>query len=194
MANACCNLVGNFPDLGYDRIISVNVSSSTEMSRIEDVIITGPSVGTVSITGYAQEDPYQGCPGRAGASFNWIRKYECEGGTGTVHFIFAGEGQSYIFGEVGSLATLTELASYHMVSASSTSGPAALYTDATQSDGYQFSYDGDPISFSTGDEPTIITIDKIANGVDLYLQSFNLECNPGSIPTASYSFVFAVDN
>jgi hypothetical protein len=158
------------------------------------VVITGPTVGTVSITGYAQENIYRGCPGRAGASFNWIRKYECDDGTGKVHFLFAGQGQSYIFGEVGSLASLVELSRYNVVSASSSSGPSSLYTDTEQSDGYDFIYNGDPISFSTGDDPITISIGSIAGGADLYLQSFSLECNPGTLPTASYSFVFSVDN
>lgn len=194
MGADCCNLVGNFPQVGYDGIISISVNSNTEISKIEEVILTGPTVGTVSITGYAQNSIYSGCPGRAGSSFNWIRKFECNGGEGKVHFIFSGEGQSFIFGGVpNDLASLTSAASYNIVNASSSSGPSVLYTDVTQTDGYEFDYKGNPIPFNTTQGPVTISISKVVGNVNLYLQNFSLECNPGALPTASYSFVFSLD-
>jgi hypothetical protein len=163
------------------------------MSRPEgcDPII-GPTIGTVSVVGYATTSVHYACPGRAGVTIPWVRKWDCD--NNVVYFLFAGQGRSFIYGDVGGLATLNEaVCSFDVVNASSQSGPTALYTDTTQTDGYGLKYIGQPFSFETSDEGAV-TFDNFGVGEGpLYLQSFNLDCSPGNLPTASYSFVFVTD-
>lgn len=188
MANECCLLVGNFP-ITQKGIISISVTSSTETSKIGDNLIIGATIGTVSISGFAQDIIHNGCPGKAGVQIPWIKKWDCD--NNEIYFIPAGEGRSFISGDVNNLATLGELVlSYNTINASASSGPTSIYMDTNQEDGYGLSYTGSPINFVTSEEG--VTCDGIIDvGLGkLYLQSFNLECNPGAIPMASYSFVF----
>ncbi len=191
----CCYLTSNFyvsDDLGC--VISVSVSTSTETSKIGDCVIVGPTIGTVSITGYATDKYHTGCPGRAGVQLSWIRKYDCD--NDVVYFIFSGEGKSQIAGDIGGLATLnTKVCTNTSISASSTSGPS-LYTHMEQDEGYGLRYRGDPIIFDTAVE-TDLNFDANKIGApysDCHLQNFSLECTPGQIPVASYSYVFSVSN
>jgi len=188
----CCQLVGSFPISTDKCFISISISSSTESSLIEnEELIIGPTIGTVSITGYAQDNRYYGCPSRVSVQVPWIRKWDCD--NNVVYFIPSGEGRSSMFGDgasdFGSLHRT--IGSYRIVNASASSGPASIYTDAYQTDGYGLTYNKGPISFSTS--PNGVTWD--GEGLDLgvgimYLQNFSLELNPGEIPVASYSFVF----
>jgi hypothetical protein len=191
----CCYLTSNFyvsDDLGC--IISVSVSTSTETSKVGDCVIVGPTIGTVSIAGYATDIIHTGCPGRAGVQLSWIRKYDCD--NDIVYFIFSGEGKSQIAGDIGGLATLnTKVCTNISISASSTSGPA-LYTNMEQDEGYGLKYSGNPIIFDTSIE-TDLNFDANKVGApyeDCKLQNFSLECTPGQIPVASYSYVFFVSN
>lgn len=189
-APGCCKLVGDFPINTDKCYVSISVSSSTESSLIEDQLIIGPTVGTVSITGHAQDTIHIGCPGRANVQVPWLRKWDCD--YNNLYFIPQGEGRSSVFGEVAGLASLHyTIGTYRIVSASSSSGPAALYTDEHQTDGYGLTYTGGPISFATS--PAGVTWDgeglNLGVGV-MYMQSFNIEFTPGEIPIASYSFVF----
>jgi len=97
-----------------------------------------------------------------------------------------------VSGDVNTLASVErEIGSYNIVNASASSGPASIYTDVTQTDGYGLIYHGGPIQVPNSDG---FTYDFVGIGIEarstFYLQSLNLECNPGSIPTVSYSFVF----
>ncbi len=192
MALDCCKLVGNFP-IEDECIISLSMSSSTEANKIGDELVIGPTIGTVSVTGYATNNIHIGCPGKASVSIPWIRRYDCD--TDTVYFIFAGAGKSSIAGNVDGLASLNQSLDikYNTASASSSSGPATVYFYEQQEDGYGFLYNGSPYSFSANTEDGVI-FDRIG-GIgppEWYLQSFNLNLQPGQIPTASYSFVFQV--
>lgn len=191
-AQGCCQLVGSFPlDDPNNCFISINVSSSTESSLINNVdFIIGPTIGTVSVTGYAQNDVYIGCPSKASVQIPWIRKWDCD--NNNVYFIPAGEGKSSKFGSVIGFADLKKtIGSYRIVSASSSSGPATLYTDEEQTDGYGLDYYKGPISFATSPDGVTWDGGGLGLGVGLmYLQSFNLELTPGQLPVASYSFVF----
>jgi hypothetical protein len=188
----CCYLTNNFyisDDLGC--IVSVSVSTSTETSRVGDCIIVGPTIGTVSLSGYATDSYHVGCPGRAGVQIPWVRKYDCD--NDVVHFIFSGEGKSQVAGDVGNLATVnTKVCTQTSISASSSAGPA-LYTHMEQDEGYGLDYIGNPISFNTtNDSDLIFDANKVgAPYEDCRLQSFSLECTPGQIPVATYSYVFA---
>lgn len=195
MTQECCKLAGNF--LITDRcIISVSVNSSTEATKADtagDELIIGATIGTVSITAYAASEIHIGCPGRAGVNIPWVKRYDCD--LNEVHFIFAGAGQSFVAGDVGTLASIkTSLErSYDIVNASSSSGPSTVYMKDTQEDGYGLIYTGDPFAFTSDDSG--VEFERIIAGVGpstWYLQSFNLTCNPGDIPTVSYSFVFQI--
>jgi len=191
----CCQLVGNL-NVGDPGIISVQVRSDTEMSKAANSIIVGPTIGSVTISAYATKELHlNACPGRAGVSINWIRKYDCD--SDQVHFLFAGAGKSYISGDVENLASIPNrqsVVTYGVVNASAASGPTALYEKSTQTDGYGLVYAGAPFSFSTNDEGAVIIPFKGINVGNLYLQNFSLQCTPGQVPTATYSLLFVYSN
>lgn len=197
----CCKVVGNFPvpaALSDKCITSINISGSSESQKVDGCFTIGPTTGTLSITGYATNEIHVGCPGRAGVQINWIRKFDCDTPGGRTYFIFSGEGRSSIAGDVGNLARIdleNYIKSYRMISASVGSGPATLYADETQQDGYGLDYVGGPFEIDTTDSDTLTLPDYFEIGTDAYhLQSFSLQCNPGELPTASYSYVFAIQN
>jgi hypothetical protein len=195
MADECCRLVGDL-DLGIDGcIISFNDSCTTEIAVVcGDEPLPGPTTGTVSITGYADDDIWVGCPSKAGVSIPFARKYDCE--TDTVHFIFSGQGQSFYTGEANQFVSLTnELSSDCMsIQADSSSGPASIYSVSTQVNGYGMTYNGGPISFTTSSLGTTITFpnSSILTADTYYLNNFSLDLQPGQLPTASYSFSYAI--
>ena len=126
MANECCQVVGDLA-LGIDAcIISINVSANTETFWLCEEVRLGPTIGTVSVSAYASEELFSGCPSKAGVSINWIRKYDCE--SNRVYFINSSQGQSYISGEDGGLVSINHSTgrSYPVISASSASGPTSL--------------------------------------------------------------------
>ena len=196
MAEECCKLVGNLTITGITGCLtSVNVSSRSEVVReCGGVVLVGATTGTVSITGYAvdstQDDSgvHTGCPGKAGVSIPWVRRYDCE--TNTLHLISAGQGSSFIAGEIDGSASLAVGTgrSFPTLSANSSSGPATVYMETTQEEGYGLVYTGGPIAFDTRNE---LIIDNFGVGQGpLYLQNFSVDFNPGEIPVASYSFLF----
>lgn len=191
MVSSCCNLVGDL-ELTLDNIISVSVNSNTDSSKIGDVVIVGPTIGTISMTGYASNEVYYGCGGKTGVSIQWIRKYDCD--NNKVYFIFSGAGRSFIFGDVDGFASLNvEIGkSYEIINANASAGPSSLYMKDSQLDGYGLSYFGKPISFETTDAGCTIPNFGIGEG-DLYLQNFNLDMNTGMIPIATYSFLFIIE-
>ena len=199
MAEPCCNLVGNLNLNLNGCVISVNVAGKTEVSNAcGSTPLPGPTTGTVSITAYASDSMFVGCPSKAGVSISWIKKYDCE--NNKVYFIFAGQGASFIEGDESALNSLGLYLDnplnrvYNSISASSSSGPQSIYMETAHKDGYGLRYDGQPIDFDTGGPSNEVTIPNFVEGKgDLYLQGFNLEASPGNIPTVSYSFVFTID-
>lgn len=198
MGIECCKLVGNFELDGrkIDRrgIISISTRSSTDMNRIGEKIIKGPTIGSLTITAYADDKFFNGCTSRAGVSLNWINKYDCV--KDEVHFIFAGEGKSYIQGDVKGLAVHrypADTVSYKIVNASASSGPHTLYEFTTQEDGYGLSYRGGPWSFDTKSEGAVtFNMDWLPDNYNpLYLQSFNVQAGPNQLPVATYEFVYS---
>lgn len=189
----CCQLVGNL-DLGIDGcFISVSTNVSTEVIvACGDNPQEGPTTGTLSLSAYASTELWEGCPSRAGVSIPFVRKYDCE--NDEVHFIFSGRGQSFYVGEADQYVSLYRdlPTTNEAVSASSSSGPASVYTQTTQHNGYGLSYSGDPISFTTDAEGTEIQIGGIFSGNTYYLQSFSFEAQPGQFPIVTYSFVHSV--
>jgi hypothetical protein len=191
---ACCQLVGSLTINNNENwpagcIISINSTSRTEIIKeCGESILLGATIGTVSITGYAASAIHVGCPGKASVSLNYIRRYDCN--TNTVYMIPAGKGQSFVEGDVDGLATLIKGTGrkFQSYSASSSSGPASVYMVSTHEDGYGLDYTGSPMAINT-DTNFIFTNFGLGSG-PLYLQSFNLDCAPGELPVASYSFAF----
>ena len=189
----CCKLVGDFPvGSAPGCIISVSTNSSTELNRIcESFTAQGPTTGTLNMSAYASTTVHEGCPGRASVSIPWVRRYDCD--SDQVHFIFSGKGRSSLSGDVDNLARIDEVInSYKIVNASAAGGPAALYSDEIQYDGYGLIYSGGPVSFSTNDDGQVSFTNwfGVGDGSELLLQSFNLTVEPGNYPVANYSFVF----
>lgn len=192
----CCYLVGDL-DLGIGGcIISFNSSCSTEIINAcgPDDLRAGPTIQTVSMVALADDSVYIGCPASASVSINWLRKYDCN--NDVIHFIFAGEGESSIIGDVSAYASLRNVfggASCPAISASSQSGPATLYTNTVQINGYGLEYTGDPIAFVTDAAGTEINLGGMFP-YTFYLQSFSLDLRPGDFPTASYTLVRGITN
>jgi len=198
MADDCCRLVGDLKLNLEGCITSVNMSTRPEIIKeCGDVILVGPTAGTVSITGYAVKSTnndsgiHTGCQGRAGVTIPWVRKYDCD--LNVVYFIPAGQGASYIAGPVQEFAQLNNSIGrkYSTMSASSGGGPSTVYMVTEQEDGYGLVYTGGPIPFDTADT---LQYDNflVDDGPILYLQSFSLEMQPGEIPSATYSFAFTI--
>lgn len=199
MAIDCCRLVGDLK-LNLDGCV-ISVSSSARAEIIKEcgeTLLVGPTTGTVSMTAYAvtptQQDVgvHVGCPGQANVSVQWVRRYDCD--SNIVYFIPAGQGASYVSGDVAGLASLVKSTGrvYTTINASAGSGPSSLYSWTQQEDGYGLVYTGQPISFNTDTGSLVFENFIESGGPALYLQSFSLSTNPGEIPTASYSFVFSI--
>ena len=192
MAIGCCQLVGSL-DTGLDGcIISISTGCSTEIiTACGDDPLEGPTTSTLNISAYAGTQLWIGCPSRGGVSIPFIRKYDCV--EDRVYFIFSGQGQSFYTGEADRFVTLNKTlpTSCTSISASSASGPAAIYASSTQVNGYGLTYDGSPISFTTSSEGTTLSLGGIFAGPVYYLQSFNFEAQPGQLPTVSYSFIYS---
>ena len=191
MAEDCCKLVGNL-NLGLAGcIISVSTNCNTEVITAcgDESPLEGPTIGNLSISGYGSETLWKGCSCRAGITTNFIRKYDCE--SNTVYLIFAGQGQSFYTGEADSFVTLSTVFPTECISinAGSQSGPSTVYAESTQVNGYGMSYSGGPISFTTDKLGTKITLGMFG---ECYLQNFSLDLQPGQLPVASYSFVYAI--
>lgn len=187
---SCCNLVGNFNAAGED-IISINVRSSTEVSKLDGKIIIGPTVGSIGLTKYASTEVYVGCPGRAGVQIPWVRRYDCE--NDLVYFIFAGAGRSYISGSTnGNVSIINEAIKYGVIQASASSGPTSLYQASDQTDGYGLKYTdmNSDWSFETKDAGSCTFTNFGIGTGPLYMQSFSIDFVPGQVPIATYDLVF----
>ena len=201
----CCNLVGNFfgnSDNKPTGIISVTSQGSAEVRLVSaggrNVATVGPSTGTVSISAYASNERYYGCPGRANVTVPWIIKNDCS----EQRYLFGGAGRSSISGDVGTYAEFPHIAgvtnpvnSYNVVSASASSGPASLYENSIQRDGFGLIYRGNPWIINTSTEDGC-TINLTSYGIGAYgvckLQNINLQCVPGKIPVVNMSFIYSI--
>lgn len=196
MADDCCKLVGNLQLSGvfsWGCVTSVSLNAKPEIIKeCGGEVLFGPTIGSVSVSGYAASEIHVGCPGKAGVSIPWVRRFDCDSSPSIVYFISAGQGASYVAGDVGGLATLSTPfgRSYNSLSASSQSGPVSIYMETEQEDGYGLSYSGNPLSFDTGNS-LIFSNFGVGDG-DMYLQNFSLELNPGELPVATYSFAFSI--
>jgi hypothetical protein len=200
MATECCTLVGGFEINIPGCFISASTSSKAEFVKLcGDQVLTGPAVGSLSLSAYVGESIYVGCSANAGVSMPWISKYDCI--NDTTHFLFGGEGNSYTSGDsgdIGAYATKNYSSNLRFLSinANASSGPASFVQSVCREEGYGLNYSQGPISFNTANQAELVMPSPINDlgAVDglVYLQSFSLELSPGNIPTASYSFIFAV--
>jgi len=208
MAGTCdCNLVGAFPVKAGYHIISATLRSRTEFRITPDQIyLEGPTVGDLSITAYApleageefdKDNPNSlQCRGRAGASYTWNRRIDCDTtGIFVVYMVPGGESSAYREGDVTSQISLEEKVSHESINASASSGPFTIYMATTQHNGYSLKYTGIPIPIDPVDDPyNPKDIDIFQPGVlpndSFYLTSFSWEYTPPNIPTVSYSFLF----
>lgn len=191
----CCQLVGNLSLSGFNGCVtSINVSANTEINNVCNEPKTGPTVGNVSLTGYASSTPYVGCPSQAGVSINWIRKYDCE--NDVVYFMNSGEGSSFVSGPFSGIHYVslnTSIGrSYTVINANSNSGPTGLYLRAERQEGYGLNYNGDIFTFNTSNESDLIISNFGVGEGPMYLQNFSLTAGPGNFPTVSYSFLFTI--
>lgn len=200
MATCICHVAGEFPILGSLGIFSANLRTNTDVTVTEGgLVLYGPAFGDLSVSAYSILEPGEesllGCPGRAGASYNWDRRYDCdEASTIKVYFIPRGRTRSYREGDITAQIIMTAIETYRFFSASAASGPTTPYLIQDHTDAYNFIYNGGPISISTQDaynEKNVGIFDGILPaGSKLYLQSFNWEYTPPNVPTVSYSFLF----
>lgn len=199
MADDCCKLVGNFfNETGFTFneqwpgcFISVNANINTEYTDYScDDMLGGATVGSLNLSGYADNIPYTGCPGQASCQILWTRKYDCE--NDTTHFIFSGEGRSFFSGDADDYVTLNRIFpnKTRLINASSQSGPHTVYTDMEQTEGLGMTYSKGPISFNSSTE-TGSRMENMGIGTGFYyLQNFRIDLVPGSIPVANYTFAF----
>lgn len=183
----CCQLVGDLTVTG-GCYISINTSCSTEakLNCGESIPLAGATLETVTVTGYASTNVHIGCPGKAGVSTTLTRKYDCQ--SDTMRFFCDGQGSSYVAGDVGGLASVIKSSvTTSTLSASASSGPASIYMKSTQTNGLGLAYTGAPISFTTSENCTILSINIAGISGDFYLQSFSLDTPSGQLPVASYT-------
>jgi hypothetical protein len=200
MAICECNIVAEFPGVGGLGIISASLRASTVINVTEGgLVLEGPTTGDLSISAYA---PLFGeslsCQGRAGCSFQWEQRIDCDSVSEAfvVHFIPRGRSKAYSEGDVTNKISFTTAGiEYETFNASASSGPHTPYLKLTHTDGYDFRYTGGPIAITadTGKDSTSVSFFNsiLPAGSSLYLTSFNWEYNPPNVPTVNYSFLFA---
>jgi hypothetical protein len=185
---SCCQVVGDL-QLGINGcVISINTNCSTESTIAcgDETPLAGPTTGTITITAIADDEPWVGCPAKAGVNIPYIRKYDCD--NDIIYFISNGQGQSFVSGDTKGLASVKyPLDTCLSLSASSSSGPASLYTESEQVNGYGFIFSGDPIRVETDKNMEPINIGFGPS--KLYLQSVSFDAQPTQLPTVTYTFV-----
>jgi hypothetical protein len=204
MARFCeCNIAANFP-ITKEGIISVSLRTNQEVVIMQtacgtSVALTAGTKGDLSITAYADvpsERPGQPgaltCPGNAGVSFNWDQRTECTSIGTNVHVIPRGGARSYKEGDVTSRVTkFIETDRSGSINASAASGPHTPYFNTERSNGYGFTYTGEPIQISPADSSGQKTVSFLSNiiSAEMYLMNFSWTYTPPNVPTVSYSFM-----
>lgn len=203
MAWCSCNIAAEFKELAGLGIISANFKASTNFTLTEDgMAMHGPATGDLSITAYAPSTDNFTCPGRASASFGWLQKVDCDNSFGSliVYFIPNGISRSYMEGDVTNqiqMETMTDVRDYRTFEASAASGPATTSLILTHRDGYNLTYNGDPIKVTTNSGRTDTALSFMSRilpaGSKLYMNNFNWTHDPPDMPRVSYSFLFKYD-
>lgn len=201
MAESCsCNITGLF-DIDLTGIISVSMSSNTDINMTSsEVILVGPSTGTISMSAYpfARGASRLGtllgatCPSTARAECKWVQKYSCE--EGKMYFLPAFGGSASITG--GGITTVvleSPEVTYRSLNVDASSGPASPYLEGVHTDGFNLIYTGLPIGITSGRPQSYSFLSNVLPAdTDLYLSSFEISVTPPNPATVSYNFVFAV--
>ena len=209
MAVCECHIAAEFPILGSMGIISASLRSGTDISIIEtacgnQIALTGATRGDFSMTAYAPfaTSALLKCPGSANVSFNWETKISCEEANLKLYVIPKGASRASIDGDTDSNIRMTQIGdSYPTFNASASSGPQTPFLLSDHKDGYEFYYNGAPLSVSPDDGKQAKDIPFLSGtlpggqrifpiGSELYLTSFSWSYTPPNVPTVSYSFIF----
>jgi len=212
-----CNIVANFPELRNLGFISVSLRTNTPVIVTSDsrLKLIGATTGELSVSAYGSMRGYPfGCPGRAGASYDWMQKYNCL--SEYMFYIPRGGAKSFVEGDVGvgvpDDVSIEGVVKYDSVQVSAASGPGSVYLSAEQTDGYDLEYRGTPIQVygrvfnvinSNGVFSDLQQIngeysgsyygalsDVLPQNSELFLMNFSWEQTPPNISTVSYSFAF----
>jgi len=197
MAEGCCQLVGDLQLSLSGCITSISVSSSTEIIDVCTPPRLGATMGNISVSGYASNDVYVGCPSQAGVSINWVRRYDCV--NDIVYLIHSGQGLSFTSGPLEGISSYVSInenigRTYPVINANSGSGPTGIYMKTDRTDGYGMTYNGDIITFNTSSSSDLIISNFGVGEGPMYLQNFSLNAQPGQFPTVSYSFLFTISS
>lgn len=185
-----CNIAANFPGLHNQGFIAVSLRANTQiLITTERLVLVGASVGELSITAYSAYENFS-CPGKASVNYEWMQRYDCI--NDIMHFIPKGGDRSYFEGELTNDISMTSVVSYQSFSASAASGPHTPYLMTTHYDGYDFSYNGDPIEVNGRWTGAGAVENLLPVGSEVYLTSFTWEQTPPNWPTVSYSFMVSL--
>ena len=204
MAWCSCNIAAEFTDLSGLGIISANFKASTNFTISDSgIAMHGPSTGDLSLTAFAPlgGEPLS-CPGRAGTSFGWTQKIDCDSVNGAliVYFIPNGLSKAYMEGDVTSqisMQTVISLQEYQTFEANASSGPTTPSLLLTHRDGHTMNYTGGPITITddTSKDETVVSFLNgiLPGGSKLFMNNFSWTHDPPDIPRVSYSFLFKYD-
>lgn len=204
---ACeCVLAGLF-EVGFDGIISVSLTGSSEFLDIvsqcdaspnvfEDVRkrLKGPSTGSMSITAYAfpqgASDPRLGtsCPSTAGVELPTQQRFDCE--NNVTRIIRTKTGQAFREGDpFDGITLIGEFCSFRTVNANASSGPATPVVDTERFLGSDLIWTGPPFSFDTQDPDSL---DFTILGLDVKLTNFSISAQAPGVATNSYTFQYSI--
>lgn len=185
-----CSYVGNFTSPEDMCVISVQININTDYQDYGcDSLYGGSRVGSLNLSAYSDLGVYTGKPTRAGCQVIWIKKYSCE--LDQTFFIFSGQGRSFAEEDTPGVSLNSVGGSNtSIINASSSSGPNGLVSNTNQMEGLGMNYSGGPINFNTATKDgNIMSVPPFVDS-DCYLQNFQIEFVPGSIPVANYVFSF----
>lgn len=204
---ACeCILAGLF-EVGFEGIISVSLTGSSEFLDIvsqcdsgpnvfEEVRkrLKGPSVGSMNLTAYAfsqgAADPRLGtsCPSQAGVDLPTQQRFDCE--NNVTRIIRTKTGQAFREGDPFDGITLTgEFCSFRTVNANASSGPASQVTDTERFLGSDLIWTGPPFPFDSTDPDTL---DFTILGLDVKMTNFSIQAQAPGVATNSYTFQYSI--
>jgi hypothetical protein len=204
---ACeCILAGLF-EVGYDGIISVSLTGSSEFLDIvsqcdaspnvfDDVRkrLKGPSVGNMNLTAYAFNQGSTNkllgtsCPSQAGVSLPTQQRFDCE--NNVTHIIRTKTGQAFREGDpIDGITILDEFCSFRTINANASSGPATPVVDTERFLGSDLIWTGPPFPFDTTDADTL---DFTILGLDVKLTNFSISVQAPSASTNSYTFQYSI--
>ncbi len=204
---ACECVVAGLFQVGFDGIISVNITGSSEfldiLSECEAGVnvfnevrkrLKGPSTGQMTITAYAfpqgTTDKLLGtsCPSQAGVDLPTQDRFDCE--NNITRIIRTKTGQAFREGDpIDGIVLTDEFCSFRTVSANASSGPSERVVDTERFLGSDLSWSGPPFSFDTTDADTL---DFTILGLDVKMTNFSIGVQAPGASTNSYTFKYSI--